>query len=138
MARSQVLVALAVVGFFLAACSPSPTTAERLASLFNAGNNYPVCNPAGCIESITAKGNTVIAEYSVPKSSREIPPEKLRDRAGTAAKLKVEALKDICGALQDDFPDMQMQWAGHYSTSDGIPLASILITVGECPKFHGR
>lgn len=125
------LVILVMVG-----CGQRQTTAERFAELLNATNQYPSCNSGGCIESITAKDNTVIAQYTVSRASDEFPPGRIEDRAATAAKLKPGALRDFCGALQDDFPDMRMRWAGHYSTSDGVPLASILMTVGECPKFQ--
>ena len=117
-------------------CGVGQTTAERFAELLNATNQYPFCNAGGCIESIKAKGNTVIAEYTVAMASSDFPPGKLQDRAAMAAELKRGALGDFCGALQDDFPDMRMQWAGHYTTSDGVPVASILMTVGECPKFQ--
>jgi hypothetical protein len=40
------------------------------------------------------------------------------NRAETAARLKVGALRDFCGALQKDFPDASMQWVGHYHTKD--------------------
>jgi hypothetical protein len=120
----------------LLGCGVGQTTAERFAELLNATNQYPFCNAGGCIESIKAKGNTVIAEYTVAMASSDFPPGKLQDRAAMAAELKRGALGDFCGALQDDFPDMRMQWAGHYTTSDGVPVASILMTVGECPKFQ--
>lgn len=126
-----ILASCAIIG-----CGPRQTTAERFAELLNTTNQYPSCNAGGCIDSISAKGNTVIAQYTIPMASSDFPPGRLEDRATTAANLKVGALKDFCGALQDDFPDMRMQWAGHYMTSDGKLLASILMTVGECPKFQ--
>ena len=120
----------------VAGCGARETTAERFAELLNATSEYPSCNAGACIESITAKDNIVIAQYTMPMASDDFPPGQLEDRAANAAKLKAEALRDFCGALQDDFPDMRMQWVGHYSTSDGMPFASILMTVGECPKFQ--
>jgi hypothetical protein len=122
----------------LAGCGASQTTAERFAEQLNATNQYPACSARGCVESISAKDNIIIARYTVPMAASDFPPGKLQDRAAMTAELKRAALGDFCGGLQDDFPDMRMQWAGHYTTSDGVPIASILMTVGECTKFQGR
>jgi len=112
--------------------SITKTTAEQLVELLHSGNNYPSCSPEGCIQDITAKGNTVIATYSVLRTSSELPQEMLINRAATAEKIRPKALRDICGAAQSNFPDKSMKWAGHYYTSDGVFLASILISMNEC------
>lgn len=114
--------------------SPTKTTAEQLVELLHSVNNYPLCSPEGCIQDITTKGNTVIATYSLPRASSELPQEMFIDRAATAEKIRPNALRDICGAAQSDFPDNSMKWAGHYYTKDGKFLASILVTMNECQK----
>lgn len=116
----------------LSNAKPTKTTAEQLVELLHSVNNYPLCNPEGCIQSLEAKGNTVIATYTLPRTSSELPAEMFINRAATADKIRPNALRDICGAAQSDFPDESMKWAGHYYTSDGKFLASILITMNEC------
>jgi len=113
---------------------PTKTTAVQMVELLHSVNNYPLCSPEGCIQDITAKGNTVIATYTLPRASSELPENMLIDRAATAEKIRPNALRDICGAAQSNFPDKTMKWAGHYYTSDGKFLASILVTMDECPK----
>jgi len=56
------------------------------------------------------------------------------DCAATANKTRPNALSDIIGVAQADFPDGGMKWAGHYYTSNGNSMASILVTINECPN----
>lgn len=110
------------------------TTAEQLVELLHNVNNYPLCSSKGCIQSIEAMDNTVIATYTIPRTSSEFSEEMFVDRAATADMIRPNALRDICGTAQADLPDGSMKWAGHYYTSDGIFLASILVTMNECPN----
>lgn len=109
------------------------TTAAQLVELLHSVNNYPLCTPEGCIQDITAKGNTVIAIYTLPRNSTELPKRMFVDRAATAERIRPNALRDICGAAQANFPDKSMKWSGHYYTKDGKFLASILVSMSECP-----
>jgi len=112
--------------------APTKTTAEQLVEMLHSGNNYPSCSTEGCIQDITAKGNTVIATYTLPRSSSELPQVMFVERAATAEKIRPTALRDICGAAGANFPDRTMKWASHYYTKDGKFLASILVTMNEC------
>jgi hypothetical protein len=136
MRATPILVTAIVAAALLTSCGQRKTTAERLVELLNSGNSYPTCSAEGCIKEITAKGNTVIAIYVVPQRSKDFPDSTFVNRAETAANLKVDALRDFCGALQKDFPDTTMQWAGHYYTQDDKFLASVLMRVSECPSFN--
>ncbi len=114
----------------------SKTTAERLVELLHSVNDYPLCDTGGCIRSIKAKGNTVIAEYFLPTNASEMPQDTFVNRADFADRIRPTVLRDICSAAQRDFPDPTMQWASHYYTKDGKFVASVIVSLGECSTLR--
>lgn len=91
-----------------------------------------MCDARGCIQQITAKGNTVIATYVLPTSTDKLLPDMVVNRAETAAKMRPNVVRDICGAIQRDFPDKSMRWVANHYTRDNVFLVTVLVEVSEC------
>jgi hypothetical protein len=112
------------------------TTAMQFVEILHNANKYPLCSSNGCIQDITAKDNTVIATYILPNIFIELPKNLTANSATTAEKMRPSVLREICAEIQPDFPDKSMKWKSDYYSSDHQFVASILMTLDECP-VHG-
>lgn len=108
------------------------TTADQFVAILHKANKYPLCNSNGCIQDITAKENTAIATYILPRTFSELTENLGTDPVAAAEKMRPDVLRDICREIQADFPDKSMKWMANYYSSDSKLLASILITLSEC------
>jgi hypothetical protein len=108
------------------------TTAEKFSILLNKENKYPLCNSEACIDSITAKGNTIFAKYIIMKKYNELPSNIQKSPESAAKIMKSGVIRDLCKGVQKDFPDKSMKWESNYFSKDGRFITSVSIKISDC------